>query len=72
MGAKHVLVENLHRDLVDERVRNPSSVVAVGDLTELVGADLSHRDLVGLRVVLNRDLCGHSTHSGDSPPICVQ
>ena len=72
MGAKHVLVENLHRDLVDERVRNPSSVVAVRDLTELVGADLSHRDLVCLRVVLDRDLRRHATHGSDSPPICIK
>ena len=64
-----MLVEDLHSDLVYEGMRNPSAVVAVGDLTELVSTDLVHRNFVCLRVVLNWDLCRHAAHGSNSPPM---
>ena len=67
--AEHVLVEDLHSDPVDERVGNPSTIVTVRDLAELICADLVHGDLVRSRVVLNGDLGGHATHSSNSPPV---
>ena len=67
--AEHVLVEDLHSDPVDKRVGNPSTVVAVRDLTKLIRADLVHGDLVRSRVVLDGDLGGHATHSSNSPPV---
>ena len=60
-----MLVEDLGSNLVDERVSDPSTVVAVGDLTELVSADLGHGNLVGLGVVLDGDLSRHTTHGGN-------
>jgi len=64
-----VLVETFQSNVVEEGVSNPGSVVAVLDLPQLVGADFTHSDLVGLEVVLDGDLGGHPTHSGDLAPV---
>ena len=69
VGAEHVLVEDLHCDLVNEGVRDPGAVMAVRHLTELVRADLVHGDLVRLGVVLDGNLSGHAAHSGNTSPV---
>ena len=51
-----MLVENLHSDGVEEGVSNPSSVMTILNLPELVGTDFTHGDLVSLEVILNGDL----------------
>ncbi len=63
-----MLVEDLHSDLVDERVRDPGTVVAVGDLAKLVCADLGHSGLIRLGIVLDWDLRGHATHRRYTSP----
>jgi len=60
-----VLIENLTGDFVDERVGDPSTVMAVGDFPKLVCADLIHRDLVCFFITLDRNLGGHPTNRGD-------
>ena len=69
VGTEHVSVENLARDGVDEGVGNPGAVVAGGDFTKLVGADLGHRDFIGLGVVLDGDLSGHASHGSNLTPV---
>ena len=66
-----MLVENFQSNIVEEGVSNPGSVVAVFDLSQLVGTDFAHSDLVGLEVVLDRDLGRHSAHSGDLAPVKI-
>lgn len=63
-----MLVKDLTSNRVDEGVSNPSAVVTSSDFAELVSSDLGHGDLVGLGVVLDRDLSRHATHSGDFTP----
>lgn len=69
VGTVHVLVEDVHGDLADQRVRDPGAVVARGDFAELVGADFGHGGCVGLFVVLDGDLSGHASHRSDFAPI---
>lgn len=69
--TNHVLVEDLHRDLVDERVSDPSPVMSVRDFAILVGTDFGHSDLVGFLVALDGDLSGHSAHGRDFAPVNV-
>lgn len=64
-----MLVEDLHSDLVDERVRDPCTVVAVFHLAQLIGAHLAHRDLVRLGVLLDWDLRAHPAHGRDFAPV---
>ena len=69
VGTEHVFVEDLHCNLVDEGVRDPSTVVAIRDLAEFVRANLVHGDLIGLRIILDRDLRGHAAHCGNASPV---
>lgn len=66
--SEHILVEDFHGDLVDERVGDPSTIMAVCDLTELVVVDLLHGNLVGLGVILDGDLGRHTTHGRNLAP----
>ncbi|KAI3485184.1 hypothetical protein L1887_51469 [Cichorium endivia] len=66
VGAEHVLVKDLERDLDQSRVRNPGAVVAGLHLAQLVGAHLLHGGVVGLRVVLDGDLRSHTTDGSDT------
>ena len=50
-------------------MRDPRPVVPVPDLPQLVRAHLGHRDLVRLRVVLDRDLRAHTAHRSDLAPV---
>lgn len=59
--SRHVLVEDLGGNSSEGRVSNPGAVVASANLTQLVGADVLHGLLVEGRVVLDRDLSGHTT-----------
>lgn len=65
IGTKHVLVKDFACNLVDERVGDPGTVVAIRDLAELVGTDLLHSYFVCFEVIFDRNLRRHSTHSGD-------
>lgn len=62
VGCRHVLVEDVRGDLGKCRVCDPCTVVASADLTELVGLDLSHGGIVGLLIILDRNLSSHTTH----------
>lgn len=66
-----MLVEDLHRDLVEERVGNPCPVMSVRDFAVFVGTDFGHSDLVGFLIALDGDLSRHSAHSCDLAPIHV-
>jgi hypothetical protein len=66
---QHMFVKDVHGDLVDERVGDPCAIMASLDLTQLVCANFGHCDLVRLFVLLNGDLGGHTTHSGNTTPI---
>ena len=63
--SEHVSIEDLASNGIDERVGNPCAVVSSSDFAELVSANLVHGDLVGLGIVLDRNLGRHSTHGGD-------
>ena len=65
IGAQHVLIKDLTGNLVDQRVCNPSAIVAVGDFSELVLAYLIHRDLICLFITLDGNLGRHSPNGGD-------
>ncbi len=69
VGAKHVLVEDVHGNLVDQRVGNPCSVMSSGDFAQLISPDLLHSNLVGLGVIFDGNLSRHSTHSSNLSPI---
>lgn len=56
VGAQHVLVESFHSDFVEEGVSDPGPVVTVLDLSQFVGTDFAHCNLVGLEVILDGDL----------------
>lgn len=62
----HVLVEDLGGDDGKLGVSNPGTVVASGDLSELVLVDTLHGDLVGGGVVLDGDLSSHTSHGVDA------
>lgn len=66
---RYVRIENLLCDRHQTRVRDPRAVVTGSDLAELIRPDLIERALVRLRVVLDRDLGGHSAHGVDSAPV---
>ena len=51
-----MLVENFQSDFVEEGMGNPGSVVAILYFSQFVGADLTHRDLVGPEVILDGNL----------------
>ena len=67
--AQHELVEDLHRNFVEERVGNPGTVVPVLDFAQLVLPDLAHRNLVRLGIILDRDLRAHAAHRSDLAPV---
>ena len=66
--SEHVFIEDLHRNLVNQRVRNPGTVVSSSDLAQLVGAHFGHGYLVRLGVILDRNLGRHSSHGCDFTP----
>ena len=59
---RHPIVEHLSRNLDEGRMGDPGPVVALADLTQLVGAHFVERDVVRARVVLDRNLCRHAPH----------
>ena len=61
VGGRHVLVKHLRGDGGQSRVGNPGTVVTGTHFTELVGANTLHGLVVGGRVVLDRNLSGHTT-----------
>jgi hypothetical protein len=65
VGRGHVRVEDVGGDGGERWVSDPGAVVAGADLTELVGANLCHGGVIGLLVVLDGDLSGHTTHGVD-------
>ena len=65
MGTHHVLIKDSPGDFVNQRMGDPSAVMAVGDFSELVCADLIHRDLVCFFITFNGNLGGHPANSGD-------
>lgn len=60
-----MLVEHTTSNGLNERVCNPCTIMSSRNFTELVSADLGHGDFVGLGVILDGDLSGHASHSGD-------
>ena len=68
IGSKHVIIEDLASDGINERVGDPCTIVSSSDLAKLVGANLVHGDFVGLGVVFDRNLSRHSAHGGDLSP----
>ena len=65
MRSRHVLVKDVHGDLDQGGVGDPSSIVTRLDLSLLVGPDLGHGLFVGGVVPLDRDLSRHASHGGD-------
>ena len=66
VGAGHVGVEDFEGDGDEAGVRDPGAVVAVGDLAELVGADLRDGAVVGLGIVLDGDEGAHAADGVDA------
>lgn len=66
-----MFVEDVHGDLVDERVGDPCAIMSSFDFTQLVCANFGHRNLVGLFVPLDGDLGGHATHCRNTTSITV-
>ena len=66
--ARHMCVEDVECNLVNERMCDPGAVMPISDLAQLVCLDLVHSDLIRLRIVLNRDICGHAAHSRNLSP----
>lgn len=60
-----MLIKDLAGNLVDQRVRNPSSIVAVSDFSELVLAYFIHRDLICFFITLDGNLGRHSPNGGN-------
>lgn len=72
VGTFHVLVKDIHGNLDEGGVRDPSSIVTGLDFSLLVRSDFVHGDLIGILVVLNGDLSRHSAHGRDfSPGQCI-
>jgi len=63
----HVLVKDISGQLHQARVSHPRAIMTCLDLTELVIGDLGDGGIIGLWVILDRDLCGHSTHGVNTP-----
>jgi len=68
IGTHHVLIKNFTGDLVYQRVGDPSAIMAVGDFSKLIHADLIHGDLICFLVTFDGDLGGHSTNGSDLAP----
>lgn len=62
VGRRHVGVEDIRRNGSERRMSHPSAIVTGAHLSELVSADLCHGGIVRLLVILDGNLCGHSTH----------
>lgn len=67
-----MLVENLHGNLVNKWVGDPGTIVSVGYLTQFVVVHLLHGDLVGLGVILDRNLGRHATHGSNFASIATK
>ena len=65
IGTHHVLIKDFAGDFVNQRVGDPSAVMAVGDFSELICADLIHRDIVCFFITFDGNLGRHPTNSGD-------
>ena len=63
-----MLIENLVGDLVDQGMGNPSSVMPISDLSQLIRANLVHRNIVCLLVALDGNLSGHPTNGSYLAP----
>ena len=61
-GVRHVLVEDLFGDRHQAGMRHPGAVVPGLHFAQLVLPDLFERLLIGLRIVLDRNLRGHAAH----------
>lgn len=42
---------------------NPSTIVTSSDFTSLVSTNLGHSSIIGSRIILDRNLSSHTTHS---------
>jgi hypothetical protein len=69
VGCGHVLVEDVRGDLRERRVCNPCTVVAGADLAELISLNLGHGGIVGLLIVLDGNLSGHTSHGVNTPGV---
>jgi len=63
--SQHMLIKHIHRNLINQGMRNPGSVVAGGDFAEFVGTDFAHGDGVGFFVAFDGDLGRHAAHCCD-------
>ena len=68
IGTQHILIENLVGDLVDQGMGNPCPVVPIGDFSQLIRADLVHRNIVCLLIALDGNLSGHPTNGSHLAP----
>jgi hypothetical protein len=62
VGCGHVRVENIAGDSSERWMGDPSAIMTGAYLTKLVCANLCHGGVIGLLVILDRNLRGHSTH----------
>ncbi len=57
-----MVIENLVGDLVNQGMGNPCPVMSIGDLSQLIRADLVHGNVVCLLITLDGNLSGHPTN----------
>ena len=60
-----MLIKDLTGDLVNQRVCDPSAIMAVGDFSQLVFADLIHSDLICVFIPFDGNLGRHPPNGGD-------
>jgi hypothetical protein len=69
VGCRHVLVEDFGCNGCESWVGYPCAIVASARFAELVRAHLCHGGVVGLLVVLDRNLGCHATHGVNASPV---
>ena len=67
--VRHVSVEDRLSKRNKAGMRHPGAVVSGPDLAQFVVADTLHRDFVGLRIVLDRNLRCHAAHRVRAAPV---
>ena len=65
IGTHHVLIKDLTGNFVNQRMSNPGTIMAVGNFSKFVCADLVHRGLIGFFVSLDGNLSGHPADGRD-------
>ena len=65
IGTHHMLIKDVAGDLINQRVCDPSAIVAVGDFSEFVLAYFIHRDLICIFITLDGNLGRHPANGSD-------